>query len=922
MKNKRRFIKTIAMMLTLVMCVASIPAAYVSAAENDSNVITVGNGGDYKTLVDAIAGVGADALDGKTLKLVSDVSDKKPTFSFSKDVNVTIDGDGHTLTLNPAIIVSSSSGMANVTFKNVNAKYAGASTSDHPFVYARGNSNVVIENCSTDESFAHAFCLNNAGNCHLTINSGSFVASKRVIKGDFGNHGKPRSSITINGGYFLLANNTNAGSVIGIGGLTDLDINGGVFITTVVNPIITEAEVKSGSANVINATIDGATFIYPKTTEILFAYEKVLGNGKTPLNFGAGNSFYAASDSTSKGTPFVPTGDVAATDFSAQPTAQTVTAKLTLSDKTEFELGDALIEKLDSHCFDGAVLTLTADSAANVDFATADITVDKNGFKGNGITSSGSATIKDGINGLKVYMQLDKKGIAETTEKVRVRLLLPVMLEERLSAGILFTQAEELGTNDKLVRGYTDDRITRVASTKYYKAIWADSEYELASYFNAERFLIAEVGEFAGTDFDKPIYARFYSKDANGVVTYTDVIKIVLAEHCTVGRVDLGEFDVDDGHTLKLERGVTKAEFDAHCAEIESKGFVINFQNEVNNNFFKTYYKQSTKEMIHTYWVDSSKEMRTISAVTDKLPINSTSGDNNKCKAQLHQLMAISGEDGGMGYIIRLNDGRFIIFDGGGNSKKNVQDIYDYLKSAAPDPNNVVIASWYISHGHGDHYGAFDGFADKYAEDPTITLETVMFNPCDNVQTTTHAGKLATQVEKILRDHYPNVPVYKPLAGQIYTFSKTSIHILWTCADYMPTVIPPEPSGSGNSNTQTMPCLVDIVNDKDLNDRFFCMGDMTTPACDEICDRYGSWIECDYVSVSHHGLCIADYTTPYRRNNSTKEIYTLINATYALWPSTQKKVDERMQGEVNKHLVTIVEKVYVAGNGANTFEFE
>jgi hypothetical protein len=122
-----------------------------------------------------------------------------------------------------------------------------------------------------------------------------------------------------------------------------------------------------------------------------------------------------------------------------------------------------------------------------------------------------------------------------------------------------------------------------------------------------------------------------------------------------------------------------------------------------------------------------------------------------------------------------------------------------------------------------------------------------------------------------------------------------------------------------------MPCIIDLVNDADYDDRLFVMGDMVEFACNEICARYSNLIECDVVQVSHHGLCVAPYTEhiPYRRRNSTKEIYTLINPKKAFWPGKEEEFARRMTGPVNIHLVEIIgeENLYKAWTGQHVFEF-
>lgn len=396
-------------------------------------------------------------------------------------------------------------------------------------------------------------------------------------------------------------------------------------------------------------------------------------------------------------------------------------------------------------------------------------------------------------------------------------------------------------------------------------------------------------------------------------------------------------FDCDDKHHMVLLQKVEKDSFDKYCTDLEGAGFELNFENEIKNNVFKTYYKADTKTMVHTYWVKHSKEVRTVVGKINAnlLPANSNTG-NNTYPVLLHTLQAIQPNeednrpDGGMGYIIRLADGRFFVIDGGGRLDTHAQAIYKFMKENAPDPNNIVIASWFITHAHSDHFGAFDKFASIYGDDPTVTLQSIMKNFCATPEQSTYVNTSGnTIVNSAIAAKYPTVPVYKVLTGQVYTFATTSIEILYTPEDFMPRVITQESDvatkgqKNGDSNVLSVVTRVDIVNNADKGDLFFVMADTTKVACDEICDRYGSYIKSDMVQVSHHG--IQTDTDQPRRHNSTREIYKLINPKIAFWPTHKDRFEARKNLSVNSYLRTIIKNNnganYIAGNSARTFEF-
>ena len=248
----RRFLKILSLILAMI-TVASCASLFAFADDAD-NIITVGKGGKYATIAEAIAGETTDGLDGKTIKLVSNVSVKSTKFDSSKNPTIVVDGDGHSVSMGTGFVCIG----VNITFKNMNATQTAA---NHPFIYARGNSDVTVENCTTDDTFKYVFALHGNGNCRLTVNSGSYSASQKVFNLDpYNNTEKTRSVVTVNGGCFW----ADGGNIASISANTQLDINGGLFYTETKAPMIVDTKFKlAGTTNQTAVKVSGASFIYP-----------------------------------------------------------------------------------------------------------------------------------------------------------------------------------------------------------------------------------------------------------------------------------------------------------------------------------------------------------------------------------------------------------------------------------------------------------------------------------------------------------------------------------------------------------------------------------------------------------------------------------------------------------------------------------
>lgn len=407
------------------------------------------------------------------------------------------------------------------------------------------------------------------------------------------------------------------------------------------------------------------------------------------------------------------------------------------------------------------------------------------------------------------------------------------------------------------------------------------------------------------------------ASDYEVMVTLSDSLPVADIPYLEGGE-NASVHDCDGGHQMVILEDVQLAEFETYCSELVAGGYTLYAENEINGNLFRTYYNNEGL-MLHTYWTEYYEEVRTIVAETSLLPIVSNADAESVCTPILYQM---EGADEN-GYILRIPDGRFIIIDGGIETEENADEIYNFLKDNALNPDNIVIAAWYITHAHDDHYGGLLAFSEKYADDSSFTVESFLFNPCDTTEQMQYCSSGKAVIQGAFANYYADVPVYKPLTGQLYVFGKTTIEILYTMSDFMPNTIEYEIDGKGGDyNVQSVVSIIDIDSTADLGDRWFVMGDITTVACNEMCYRYGDRMKCDIVQVAHHGLAPIPGGTNCRRHCATVEIYELINPDIALWPASVEKVAERIELEVNDYLASIVDEIAIGGEGPYTIEFK
>ena len=142
-----------------------------------------------------------------------------------------------------------------------------------------------------------------------------------------------------------------------------------------------------------------------------------------------------------------------------------------------------------------------------------------------------------------------------------------------------------------------------------------------------------------------------------------------------------------------------------------------------------------------------------------------------------------TGNNNGMSYIIRLEDGSFIIVDGGYGSDENVEKLYSVLTKQA-EGRDIVIAAWIFTHAHNDHADAFKVFTNTYGSQ--VTIESFIYNfPTDEAAAVCgdvpKVGQLTEAMAK-----YPEAKTVIAHAGQVHKIRNATVNILFAYDMMMP----------------------------------------------------------------------------------------------------------------------------------------
>ena len=308
------------------------------------------------------------------------------------------------------------------------------------------------------------------------------------------------------------------------------------------------------------------------------------------------------------------------------------------------------------------------------------------------------------------------------------------------------------------------------------------------------------------------------------------------------------DIDNENGTLMLSYMGVKAEEFDSYRGEVEALGYDLWQSNEIVENRFATYRSEEGEIHLSYYPALSGGTMhiftngfRATSPIPDAEPYEKIT------EAALYNISFDysnkSVEDGyGMCYVVELEDGRFIVMDGG-NYESSGSHAHERIYRCLSENNKradgrIIIAAWFISHPHVDHYGAVESFFNHYTND--VTLEYVIANPYSTEMTTDGASHwMLTTLPSILTK--TRAKLIKPHAGQVLTFCNTELEVMFTHENLYPAKL----NDANNAST--------VLRMHQNEHTALFTGDICTSACNRMVKLYGEAMKSEIFQVNHHG---------------------------------------------------------------------
>ena len=318
--------------------------------------------------------------------------------------------------------------------------------------------------------------------------------------------------------------------------------------------------------------------------------------------------------------------------------------------------------------------------------------------------------------------------------------------------------------------------------------------------------------------------------------TALDVTKLTINDTYTIG----------GGDTLSSYFEEPLESFFGTCKYYSENEWTLYNYNEINKNHFATYYKGD--ELRHIYWIECESELNIVTSTTgggalppiepEKLPDEQTPIATSVTQIQ-------SPEVNGMGYVIQLADGSFIIQDGGYASRAN--ELWNTLVELNGGKENIVIRAWILTHGHDDHYPCFSAFGNNYGS--KVTLETVMISPLsdEDAKTLPNLNKnILTDIQK-----FEGAKLLYVHTGMVFNYCNVKLEILYT-ADELWIAEPTRDECLEEIMNYNNSSIISRIKTDDYSAIF--LGDASEEAALRLVLYYGKYLKSDMCQVAHHGV--------------------------------------------------------------------
>ena len=390
-----------------------------------------------------------------------------------------------------------------------------------------------------------------------------------------------------------------------------------------------------------------------------------------------------------------------------------------------------------------------------------------------------------------------------------------------------------------------------------------------------------------------------------------------------VGVVESGsgtlDSDVENSTFQECYADCTEQQYEKYCSTLLGEGFALYHHTQNKNsdsnltNYFRTY--TNSTNMVHVYYMGDMQVVRVIVSRLDNVNLPNVDKENyTKITEPRLTQMRFAYDTGNFGLctILTLEDGSFIIYDGGGEGKNGVAAnddlrLYNLLKQLnTREDGQIVIAAWILTHQHWDHYYNFYRFCEKYGK--SVTVEQYICNLSSSSYKYNSYNPDGYGIKSLIkvRDQFMKTPfdIVEVHTGQKVWVRNVQVEILFTQEDMYPSPIYYFNNTTLVTRLHVYRTVAAVGSEVTANtstssvNTILMLGDQNHEASHYMLDMYGrnvkagATLKSDIVQVAHHGV-----------NGVISEVYNVADPTLLLWPTSQKNYNSWTNGKAGGNTV-------------------
>ncbi len=315
---------------------------------------------------------------------------------------------------------------------------------------------------------------------------------------------------------------------------------------------------------------------------------------------------------------------------------------------------------------------------------------------------------------------------------------------------------------------------------------------------------------------------------------------------CNIPEIDFGKNSFRDEEDCECEvlsfENVSYNQFETYTKKLAVFGFEKKESHNLWQNTFCSFYNGDAT-IILSYF-PTLNQMKIVARKGD-VPL--IYNDNTNKKITTSKLTLIDGINFGESLVLRLADGRFIVFDGGWELQSDADKLMAVLKEQSVF-DKPRIAAWIFTHPHIDHYRCFFVFYPMYKDD--VIIEKIIYNfpeATDELAEKFGAGSAPWCSDEIACMRRFETAIsectatkIKAHTGQIFNISNARFETISS-----PDVIDKFPCDSN---------IYSLVFKATIEGQIILFGADGIFDDTLLAERYGEYLKSDILQVPHHGF--------------------------------------------------------------------